>query len=199
MSRLELPGSQPQFAALIAEHVSLATRADDSSPPSAGLGGHAARRGGGEEAEEAKPARVYDPVAYTSTSRMDVDWIRRQRMADEDWIREYVEWAVDTGSTHIVTNDARLVVDARPTRMTITGVMSSGDRLQAEGGIEGSATDVNGHKVNLRLGQTLLHNKANMNLLGANELLRKGNIIHLETGNSYMIVRTRGGVGLKSQ
>ena len=152
------------------------------------------RKGRGvEEAEEAEPARDYDPVAYTSTSRMDVDWIRRQRMADEGWIREYVEWAVDTGSTHIVTNDARLVVDARPTRMTITGVMSSGDRLQAEGGIEGSATDANGHKVNLKLGQTLLHNKANMNLLGANELLRKGNIIHLETGNSYMIVRSRGG------
>ena len=166
----------------------------------------------GEDAtEEVKPARAYNPVtytstsrvdvewiidnpyAYTSTSRMDVDWIRRQRMADVDWIREYVEWALDTGSTHIVTNDKRLVVDARPTRMTITGVMSSGDRLQAEGGIEGSATDMNGRKVNLKLGQTLLHDKANMNLLGANELLKKGNIIHLETDNCYMIVRSPGG------
>jgi len=124
---------------------------------------------------------------------MDVDWIRRQRMADEGWIREYVDWAMDTGSTHIVTNDKRLVVDARPTRMTITGVMSKGDRIQAEGGIEGSATDVNGQKVNLKLGQTLLHSKANMNLLGANELLKKGNVIHLEKDNSYMIVRTGGG------
>ena len=137
--------------------------------------------------------RSYDPIAYMSTSRMDVDWIRRQRMADEDWIREYVEWAVDTGSTHIVTNDKRLVVDARPTRMTITGVMSKGDRLQAEGGIEGSAIDVNGRKIGFKLGQTLLHDKANMNLLGANVLLKKGNVIHLEQGNSYMICRTPGG------
>jgi hypothetical protein len=149
----------------------------------------------GERDDEVNKAetRVYDPMAYTSTSRMDVDWIRRQRMADEGWIREYVDWAMDTGSTHIVTNDKRLVVDARPTRMTITGVMSKGDRIQAEGGIEGSATDVNGQKINLKLGQTLLHSKANMNLLGANELLRKGNVIHLETDNCYMIVRTRGG------
>jgi hypothetical protein len=149
----------------------------------------------GERDDEVNKAetRVYDPMAYTSTSRMDVDWIRRQRMADEGWIREYVDWAMDTGSTHIVTNDKRLVVDARPTRMTITGVMSKGDRIQAEGGIEGSATDVNGQKINLKLGQTLLHSKANMNLVGANELLRKGNVIHLETDNCYMIVRTRGG------
>ena len=137
--------------------------------------------------------RSYDPIAYMSTGRMDVDWIRRQRMADEDWIREYVEWAVDTGSTHIVTNDKRLVVNPRPTRMTITGVMSKGDRLQAEGGIEGSAIDVNGRKIGFKLGQTLLHDKANMNLLGANELLKKGNVIHLEQGNSHMICRTPGG------
>ena len=146
-----------------------------------------------DEISKEEGPRVYDPAVFMSSSRMDIDWVRKQRMAGDDWIREYVEWAVDTGSTHIVTNDKRLVVDPRPTRMTITGVMSRGDRLQAEGGIEGKATDVDGRKVELKLDQTLLHEKANMNLLGAKQLLQKGNIIHLEEGNCYMIVRTRGG------
>jgi len=72
-------------------------------------------------------------------------------------------------------------------------VLHDAEPLGGAGGLRGTATDDNGRRVELRLNdKTVYHQGANSNLLGVRALTDKGNVVHLEKGNSYILLKKRG-------
>mmetsp|Transcript_97940 Transcript_97940/g.280157 ORF Transcript_97940/g.280157 Transcript_97940/m.280157 type:complete len:613 (+) Transcript_97940:1833-3671(+) len=108
---------------------------------------------------------------------------------DMHWLKSHADYAVDTGATHHVTNLLKALTDPRSTRMTITGVSGPAQRLDAEGTIVGEAYDDHGQRVQLTMNDAVLHKRAHMNLLSASQMLKTGTVMHLETGNCYIIIR----------
>ena len=114
---------------------------------------------------------------------------------DVNWVREHVDYAFDTGATSHVTYLKKAISNPRSTRMTITGVSGGAERLDAEGQIVGQALDDHGGHVELELPNAVLHKRANMNLLSASQMIKQGTVVHLETGNSYIIVYNTSDTG----
>lgn len=132
---------------------------------------------------------VFTDQAITNKSSINKQWRIEDMQRDPRWQRRYVEWAIDSGTTHSVAKDEDVMTNVRPTRMTITGVHGKAEELDGKGNMVGTATDINGDEVELKLDKTVLHKRSNMNLVAGSGLLSQGNVLHLEAGNCYMICR----------
>lgn len=153
----------------------------------------------GDTSTYSSPAGIQKEVERLKSSYAYEYVIAAKVTKDLDWLRSHETYAIDTGSTHHVTNLLKNLTDPRSTRMTITGVSGGPQLVDCVGKIIGHALDDHGGQVKLTLDDAIGYSKAHMNLLSASKMLQQGTVLHLEKGNCYMIVRGESENGMPTE
>ncbi len=98
-------------------------------------------------------------------------------------------FVADSGcNLHLCSNEGDLH-DAKVVHFQVVGTAGASS-VTKTGTIVGSGTDYNGEKVDFKFKCSALTGLS-MNLLSISQLLTEGSVVHLEQGNSYILIKER--------